>query len=339
VKAILQNELYIGKQFYNKTVEGRPLSKDEWEIYYHDQVIIEVGVYNSAQRYLLESRDRHYHKNIDNRKYLLHGLLKCANCYDPTKHTKPYPWHGVPQRVKSTGKKTYYYECSTKNSRKRDFRGIECKAIPIPAIPLEEHVINFIKELLNNPEVVFKYQQKLQSKKNEIGLKRSQLNSIKKLLNSHPAARERIIELYKSGDIDSKRKREDLDNEDTRYRALMKEMQDLERELSVFTGVDEYIKAFKAFQINYASALGEINQSYTEDDWYSLVHMIIDEIIVFSRPKRKTDSISGPKKEGQMVPYKLNISLKIPSEMLKDLLFKLSPESKLEAEKEKWWAM
>ena len=27
--------------------------------------------------------------------------------------------------------------------------------------------------------------------------------------------------------------------------------------------------------------------------------MMIQEIIVFSRPKRKSDSISGPKKEGQ----------------------------------------
>src|SRR5690606_21837470 len=139
---------------------------------------------------------------------------------------------------------------------------------------------------------------------NEMNLKRSRLKAIKKLLNSHTAARERIIELYESGDINKKRKDMDLENEDKKYKALLKEMKTLERELSIFTGVDEYIKVFKAFQIAYDKALDEINQRYTEEDWYTLIHMVIDEIIVFSRPRRKTDSISGPKKEGQMVPYK-----------------------------------
>ena len=93
------------------------------------------------------------------------------------------------------------------------------------------------------------------------------------------------------------------------------------------------------FQEKYEEAIKDYDDNKNIDYLYGLIHMMIQEIIVFSRPKRKSDSISGPKKEGQMIPYKLKIVLKIPSEMLGDLLFSLSPESKLQAEKDGWWAI
>jgi|GEM_PF-5097227 hypothetical protein len=44
----------------------------------------------------------------------------------------------------------------------KERRNIDCKIIPLPALPLERHVIEFVRELVNNSRVVFKYQQGLQ---------------------------------------------------------------------------------------------------------------------------------------------------------------------------------
>jgi len=138
-------------------------------------------------------------------------------------------------------------------------------------------------------------------------------------------------------DYSRERKTKEIEELEAQYGRNLKEKEILESELSIFSNTEEYFKAFELFQEKYEKAIKDYDDNKNIDYLYGLIHMMIQEIIVFSRPKRKSDSISGPKKEGQMIPYKLKIVLKIPSEMLGDLLFSLSPESKLQAEKDGWW--
>lgn len=339
VRNILTNELYIGTQYYNKTVEGKKVPKEKWGVYYHDQDFIDKELFKKAQEYISANTTRYKRVQKESRLYLLQGLLKCANCYNPTIHTEPYAWNGFPKRVKSTGEKVYYYQCSSKNSNKKERRNIDCKTIPLPALPLEKHVIEFVRELLNNPKVVFKYQQSLQSKKADIRAKKDRLKIVKQLLNTTESAKRRVEIMFRDGDYTRERKIKELDDLDAQYVRNLKEKGILESELSIFSNTEEYFKAFELFQEKYEEAMEDYLYNNNVDYLYGLIHMMIHEIIVFSRPKRKSDSISGPKKEGQMIPYKLKIVLKIPSEMLGDLLFSLSPESKLQAEKDGWWAI
>jgi hypothetical protein len=169
-------------------------------------------------------------------------------------------------------------------------------------------------------------------------MKKAQLKNVKTLLNTVEPTRKRILQSFEDGDYDRKTKNDKLKDLDKQKIALEKEKEILESELSVFTHTKEYFQAFEIFKEKYTKEI----KKYTKDDdvdyFYGLAHMMIEEIIIFSRPKRKTDSVSGPKKKGQMIPYKLKIVLKIPSEMLGDLLYSLSPEAKLQAEKDGWWA-
>ncbi|MEN6378549.1 MAG: recombinase family protein [Methanofastidiosum sp.] len=341
IRNILTNELYIGTQYYDKTVDGKKVSKDKWKIYYHNQAIIDKDVFRKAQQYLSINTKRYKREKIDGRLYLLQGLLKCANCYNPTTNKDPYSWNGFPKRVKSTGEKVYYYQCSSKNSNKKERRLVECNTIPLPAIPLENHVINFLGQLLDNPKIVFKYQQELQSKKLDIQIKKNKLEMIKHLINTSEVAKERVLTMYQDGNIDKPTKDTKLKELNDQYCRNIKEMEEIESELSIFSNTKEYIKTFELFQIKYREALKDYHDGMDKEYLYSLIHMMIEEIIVFSRPKRKTDSISGPKKEGQMIPYKLKIVLKIPSEMLGDLLLSISSkdsdEDKFQAEIDEWW--
>lgn len=338
VKRILEDELYIGKQYYNKSKDGEKLPKEEWDYCWHDQRIIDDETFRKTQT-LLNRTGRRAEESKQHRIYLLQGLLKCANCFDPEKHEEPYTWHGIPQKVRSTGEMAYYYECSCKNTSKKRVRNTVCHTISLPAIPLEEHVINFLHDLIKDPKPIFDYQQKLQSSANKIKYKKKNLKEILKLINSYKASRRRVIELYTNGDIKKKEKDERLEKLENDQKRYLKEKEELESDLDIYTKSDEYIKVFEIFEEKYEDVLEDLKEDSTDEELYSLIHMMIDEIIIFSRPKRKTDSVSGPKKEGQMIPYKLKISLKIPSEMLKDLLFSLAPEEKLQAKKHGWWAM
>ena len=154
-------------------------------------------------------------------------------------------------------------------------------------------------------------------------------------MNTTESAKRRVEIMYR--DYSRERKTKEIEELEAQYGRNLKEKEILESELSIFSNTEEYFKAFELFQEKYEKAIKDYDDNKNIDYLYGLIHMMIQEIIVFSRPKRKSDSISGPKKEGQMIPYKLKIVLKIPSEMLGDLLFSLSPESKLQAEKDGWW--
>jgi hypothetical protein len=266
---------------------GKPLPKEQWQVYLHTQDFIDIGAFNKAQQYLKSKRNKYYAQQTDNRTYLLQGLLKCANCYNPTINPEPYSWHGSPHIVKSTGKKAYYYGCSSKNVRKKNSRSVECHTIPLPAKPLEKNVIEFIKTLLDNPSVVFKYQQKLQSKKNDIRVKRSRCNTVKNLINKHNVTKEHILNLYKDGHYNSKRRDEELSKEENSLLRFKRELTNLESELSLYTNTEEYYKVFEAFREDYDQAIDVYKDTANTDQLYNLIHMMIEEIIIFSRPKTR----------------------------------------------------
>ena len=343
VKTVLENEIYIGNQYYNRSKDGKKLPKEDWKLYIHQFPLFSPtpdSLFFQAQKLLQGSGNRYYARKDKNRRYLLQGLLKCANCFDPVLHDEPYAWHGTPHMVKSTGKPAYYYECSSKHSGKKKARHVTCKVVSLPAKNLEKYVLDYIFNLVDNPKIVFEYQQKLQSKKLNISLLEFRLKTIIALINTHESSKSRIVELYSDGRMSKEAKDEAFKESDRKHKNNLAEKEKIEKDLAIFTAEGEYIKVFEVFKEQYAKFMKEYKQDIEveNEEFYRLVHMIVEEIIVFSRPKTDKDSVSGRKVEGQMIPYMLKITLKIPSEMLMALLKSLSPEEKLQAKKRGWWA-
>ena len=75
---------------------------------------------------------------------------------------------------------------------------------------------------------------------------------------------------------------------------------------------------FGEFKTKYAESVAKI--LYDREEVSRLLHMLIEEIIVYSRPVNETDVIAGQKKSGQLIPYKVDIRFRLPQEMLDDLV-------------------
>lgn len=51
----------------------------------------------------------------------------------------------------------------------------------------------------------------------------------------------------------------------------------------------------------------------------TLLHELIEEIVIYSRPIKKGDIIAGRQKEGQQIPHRLHIKLKLPQDILRQI--------------------
>jgi site-specific DNA recombinase len=316
IRLMLQNEVYIGKYYYGKSRSRKRLDKSEWQLSnYQVPIIIDEITFNKAQRLLKETR---FIKNIepDKHLYLLSGLLKCESCYDPQNDHSRIAWTGDRKETKKGNKKfSYFYRCSRKTKGKYTKA---CSTIPLPAEQIENYVVNFICALLKNPINTFDYQQKLKSTKTEINnlhLKRSEISS---LLESLAGRKHRILEQHEAGVIGKnimKSSIEDLNNKEKDYRKRLKE---IDNQISQNTLSRGYQESLELFSTRYSKMLENIKQNRA--DIYTIIHKLIEEIIVISRPVNDKDVIAGKKKKNQKVPFRLHIKFKLPQTILQELV-------------------
>lgn len=309
VRGMLQDEVYIGKAYYNKTKAGKKVPKSEWFIQEVPRIIDPVN-FEKAQQLLKESK---HQKKISraNHIYLLSGLLRCEACRegDSVKHLT-----GTNQKVKSNGKKVHYYVCKGKHYLYRD---CPCQTLPIAADLIEEYVVEMCRSMLANPIDTFKYQQKLASTKVEINHLRTEEERTIKMLEAMPARKERLREEHEMGAIDSKALKahfEELNSKTVQYK---KHLEDIRFKMSQNTLSEGYLKTFALFKDKYLETLNDLLGNRSEV--YDILHLMIDEISVYSRPVKPSDKVAGRKKEGQQIPYRIHIKFKLPQEMFNDM--------------------
>ena len=80
------------------------------------------------------------------------------------------------------------------------------------------------------------------------------------------------------------------------------------------SGAMTALEAFsKKYKDGIDKALNDRGESYT------LLHELIEEIIVSSRPVTENDIVAGKRKKDQKIPFRLHIKLKLPQELLHSL--------------------
>jgi hypothetical protein len=136
------------------------------------------------------------------------------------------------------------------------------------------------------------------------------------MLNSLPARRERLKEQHESSIIDLaslKSKTNDLTSKEQTWK---KELESVEYKIAQNSLSAGYISTLKLFSPKYQQALNDI---YTNrQEIFDILHMLISSITVFSRPMDENDKVAGRKKENQQIPYRLEIELKLPRDILND---------------------
>ncbi|MBF0412876.1 MAG: recombinase family protein [Desulfamplus sp.] len=144
IHRILKSPIYIGKTYYGKRktdpVSNKLVKQEEssWTIVEAEhEPIISEDVFNKIQELLSSNAQK---PTKTGRTYLLSGLLKCGLCGGGM--------NGYTFTKKGEEKSYSYYKCWNK-LQKGD---VACKGLSIPAIALENFIVDQLKQLSENHE-------------------------------------------------------------------------------------------------------------------------------------------------------------------------------------------
>lgn len=317
VRRILQDEIYIGKYYYGKSKDKKALPKEEWKLSpYEITSIIDPLNFSKAQELLLSYRSRISQQDSKDKRtmYLLRSLLKCDCCYDPTKdlHGRA-TWHGVRDKL-DNGKFSLCYKCTRKNKTKTSH---VCKALPLPAIEIENYVISFIINLISNPQIIFNYQEKLRSTQSEIKWLKNKESSLVEVINGCIKQADRAKYQHRHGIISSEELNKILAGLEKDIKACEISLLEVRKRLAQHNLSENYLKGFEFFKEAYIQMLKDT--STDREHLYNIIHSLIEEIVVKTRPIKPDDVIAGKKVVGQQIPHQLDIKLKLPQEFLYQL--------------------
>ncbi len=325
VRGILGDDIYMGRYWYGKTATDKKTGKviqvleKNWKLSkYQYSPLIQPDVFKRAQKLLNDSikKVNLSSKRENDHLYLLSGLLRCDSCLQHTRSEEMMTWIGDRKALdKAKGLFSFYYKCGRKSKSK--YSDV-CTTLPIPAEPIEEYVLNFVKELLKNPEYVYKYHRNLKSTKNKLEHLESRRERLRSLLNSIPLRIENLKEQHAHGIISSTDElKKKIQEQEKNIKKHEEEIEKIDAELGKHTVSEGYLAVFKDFASKYSGALDELFDN--REELYRLLHALIDKITIFSRPVTELDSIAGRKQDNQVIPWSIEIELRLPQEIIIDL--------------------
>lgn len=249
--------------------------------------------------------------------YILRGLLECDHCKDP-KDGKRVKWQGNRKETPpKSGNYSYSYICGRRNSTKF---AKACGCIPIPAEQIEKYITQFVRAIILDPQLAYRYQMNMPSTKLHIEKLEERIEDLTNIINNIPNMRQRLSEEYSvTKDMTQQELKVKFDN-------LMKYKEDCEKELDRL--LDEknkkevpyyYIKALDEYKTKYGNSLESVLAD--KEKAQRLVSSLISKIVVYSRPKKATEKLAGRAKKGikQYIPNRIEIVLKLPHELIANL--------------------
>lgn len=221
VYAMLANPAYMGEWWYkDNTMVPIPkiINRDIFEI----------------TRQLLKERKNMIHRTT-HREYLLRGLLRCKHCGRYMGGTTQFYRRNIGgKRVGDPYRETFYYRCNTNTVSIKFNREERCPSKWIKGDELETQVLNYLSEILSNPE---KLEQALSYQsarvKNQQADTESKIKDLGKSMDRLVSERERILEAYRSGVIEIHDLRKALDNIKERHQAVEQQISEVKLSLTM----------------------------------------------------------------------------------------------------------
>ena len=319
IRRILADEIYIGNYYYDKSKGNKDLPKEQWKKSSHPvPQIIDILTFDKAQKILKQSK----HEKILTRRdhtYLLSGLLVCDACYNPQrdKTSGRRHWVGTGKELKNTESKyTYSYNCGRKSREKYDTDNL-CSTLPLPAEEIENYIVDFTKKLLENPLATFEYQNKLKSTQKSFEYLKIQEKQYIKLYEGIPGRRKNLLIQHEHGHKDTHELDKAMKEVELDAKVYREKIDEIHKNMSENTLSKGYSESLELFSAKYKPALNDIYKSRQEI--WQILHTLIEEIVVYSRPLKKKDIVAGKRRENQLMPDRLHIKLKLPQEIVHDL--------------------
>lgn len=316
VRRILADELYIGRIYGNKTKGGKPLDKSEYRLSKTPApLLVDPITFERAQRIL--ARNKHKRKTSrDGHVYLLSGLLKCDCCYNLEKDSDSgrVGWYGEVKDLKRSGNQTRYYKCVRKNKSKTT---TPCNSLPLHAEEIENYIVDYARELLANPVAVFEHQKRLKSQVKTIEHLRKKDKQLLDLITSIPNRKGLLSKQHEMGFLKTPALKEAMKQTDADYVRYREERDEIQKQISQHTLSKGYIQALDLFSGKYSDALKKGFEN--REVLYTILHELIEEVVIYTRLLKETDLVAGKKKENQQIPDRIHIKLKLPSDILNRL--------------------
>ncbi len=325
IRKILGDEIYIWKLYYNKTKfvkdkqksftrTGKKRKGTQKALPKEERVssefthtpIIDEETFLKAQKRLEKKWD---YKN-SNENYILSGLLKCDHCKEHRPRWMLW-WKGKTDNGRPC------YQCNGKDWRKHNPR---CDVIPLGKNDLEDFIVDNLKALIQKPELIEKFVKNSKFNENKKRRLEERLCELVEKRDKILSKKDILVDLLTEWLIDKdefKKRLWKLSEETKEISTINSEIS--KTEIEIRWQVDEkiYIKSF--------SVLKELSQNLdkifsNKDDTKKLLHYIIDEIIIHSKPREKGKSISWKKKDNQYIPYRIEVIFKLPQDFFKEML-------------------
>ncbi|MCF7846545.1 MAG: zinc ribbon domain-containing protein [Candidatus Gracilibacteria bacterium] len=300
------------------------MKREKWKkSSFRQPAIIDRVTFEKAKRRLLSEKYLSRRKQ-DEHLYLLRGLLKCDCCSSTKEGEKKYmTWVGERKRIKKGKDRfSFYYKCG---QRKGGKTSSQCKTLPINADEIEAFVLEFVKKLLKNPKAAFEYQQGLKSTQKEVEKLRKEAERLRKVVNGTPEREQSLRFQHTEGFIDSDTLKAEIEQIRNGARETKKTLETVEEQIAQKTLSTGYQKTLEAFSEKYKKMLTSVTKD--REELYKIFHLLIQEIIVYSRPVTPSDPIAGRRTAGQKITHKLLFKLKLPQDILEEF----------GANSDKWW--
>lgn len=319
VRSILQNELYIGKIYYNKSKTTRNYKTWKDEVIHipkHERLtadsvaprILEDSIFYAAQERFGE---KVWTAKWRNDMYLLQWLIKCGCCAHKRENRmlnwRNKPWKGKGRRI---------YLCAGKDTSK--FRPHErCSSLPLDWEELEKLVVYHVTRLLD-ADTYIKY---LYENKSDFGVYTKQIklerDKVKNRIEKLKESKKRLNTLYKNQDIDDSEFRIESDKIVSELEKEWKSLVSMNQSLDSSTNIEAYALGLEEFQKNIKANI--TRNASTNLHLKTLLNILVKEIIVETRPVNEYDVLPWIKVwDGvdRQMPHRINIVLRLPQEFM-----------------------
>lgn len=319
IKRILENSVYIWEYYYWKTTsiidektwkrKKIDVEKEKWisSDVPHTKIISEK-IFNEAQKILQDKKKTaHEWKHVTKwNVYIFTWLIKCDACKWNKTNWWMYHW------IWETSNKITQYKC------KWTHKNIKiCDVIPIQANDLDKILLWEVKKIINNPPAIEKYTADNELIWNEKKAIQNEIEKHHKNKLNYQQWKKNLYEALIMNKVDTSTYKKDDDELDNLISRENQRIEELNLKLNNQFELDEYIQIFSVMKEFIWDKFDEIFED--KEKTQKFMKFLIDEIIIYSKQNDWTYSISGPKKERQLIPYRIEVRLKLPQVFIDEI--------------------
>lgn len=318
LRKILANHIYIWIYYYDKSKSEKDSQtwkrivteldiSDRTKSEITHRAIIDEAVFAKAQERLSLTQ----RQSKTDTPYLLSRLVKCDACASQrARGMLAWIW-------KNTNAKKWkrYYQCLSKKSKYKWWE--KCKVLPIAEEDLDRLVLHRIRGILNRPQTIKRYYNNALSRKSKAQYTQEKLDKLKDLRQQELDKLDRAKTLFIEWEYTKASYNQLKYIVEKRFNEINISIVQTQKALKNEVNIASYVYGIERIKLFLDMSIDELLED--KDKANRLLRYLIDEIVIFARPLKKTDKALWRRVSWQQVCHRIWIKLKLPQQILANL--------------------